>query len=119
MSFTKLVLLLILGSTLIGCNDTGETTTSTHNTLESTYTYNTNTNTIKKQNTQKIGKYDYIKNLQQAISIFGDDYDYGININGKNMSGNYYYTWWDKGVQASYNHKTGMFRVYEIRNWEN
>ena len=111
MSFTKLILLLILGSSLVGCgNDTGETTIPTHNTPKSTYSYNTNTNIIKKQDTQKIGKYDYIKNPQQAISIFGDDYSYYENIGGS-----YSYTWWDKGIQASYNHKTGEFKVYEFK----
>ena len=110
MSFTKLILLLILGSSLVGCNDTGETTIPTHSTPKQTYSYNTNTSTIKKQDTQKIGKYDYIKNPQQAISIFGDDYDYYENIGGS-----YSYTWWDKGVQASYNHKTGEFKIREIK----
>ena len=110
MSFTKLILLLILGSSLVGCNDTGETTIPTHSTPKSTYSYNTNTNIIKKQDTQKIGKYDYIKNPQQAISIFGDDYSYYENIGGS-----YSYTWWDKGIQASYNHKTGEFKVYEFK----
>lgn len=111
MSFTKLVLLLILGSTLVGCsNDTGETTIPTHNTPKSTYSYNTNTSIIKKQDTQKIGKYDYIKSPQQAISIFGDDYSYYENIGGS-----YSYWWADKGIQASYNHKTGEFKIREIK----
>jgi hypothetical protein len=108
MSFTKLILLLILGSSLIGCsNDTGETTIPTHNTPKSTYNYNS---TIKKQEIPKIGKYDYIKSPQQAISIFGDDYSYYENI-----SGSYSYWWVDKGIQASYNHKTGEFKIREIK----
>lgn len=108
MSFTKLILLLILGSSLIGCsNETGETTIPTHNSPKQTYSYNTNTSTIKKQDTQKIGKYDYIKNPQQAISIFGDDYTYRENLNGT-----YSYNWADLRIMASMDRK-GNFRIFD------
>lgn len=111
MKFTKLVLLLILGSALIGCSNETETT---YNPPKQAYSYNTNTttkhnHTIKKETPTKVGKYDYIKNPQQAISIFGENYSYYENIGGS-----YSYTWWDKGIQASYNHKTGEFKVYEF-----
>lgn len=103
MSFTKLVLLLILGSTLVGCNDTGETTIPTHNTPKQTYSYNVST----KQDIQKIGKYDYIKNPQQAISIFGKDYTYRENLNGT-----YSYNWADLKIMATMDRR-GNFRVFD------
>lgn len=113
MSFTKLVLLLILGSSLVGCNDTGEPTVSTHNTTNFKVGNHAEVRSYSKpiignkQDTQKIGKYDYIKNPQQAIKIFGNDYTYRENLNGS-----YCYNWADLKIMASMDRR-GNFRVFD------